>query len=121
MKIARIYDDNGQSRFSDIEISLNPTELVGGVSSRRASTPFSAEQCYFFSTPPHVLGQHVASRRQFVVVLSGELEVEVSNGNNRRFHPGDIVLADDTTGSGHISRVLSDATVLFVPVVEIPD
>ncbi len=39
MKIARIYDDNGQSRFTDIDIALNPT---GGVAGRRASAPFSA-------------------------------------------------------------------------------
>ena len=32
MKIARIYDNNGQSRFTDIDISLNEREPGAGVS-----------------------------------------------------------------------------------------
>ena len=59
MKIARIYDDNGQSQFTDIDISLNPTEPYGGVSGFRASAPFSAEQCFFFSSPQCVQELHV--------------------------------------------------------------
>ena len=61
----------------------------------------------------------MAPRRQLVIILSGELEIETSDGNKRHFRPGDMFLADDTTGSGHISRCLSDATALFVPVANI--
>jgi len=43
--------------------------------------------------------------RQFVIVLFGELEVEVSDGEKRRFEPGGICLVEDTAGKGHISRV----------------
>ncbi len=39
----------------------------------------------------------------------------------RRFRPGDAFLADDTTGSGHITRFLAEVTALFVPVVDIPE
>ena len=60
---AHLYDDNGQSRFTDIDISLNPTEPFEGVSGLRASAPFSAEQCFFFSCPLCVMEQHVAPRR----------------------------------------------------------
>ena len=114
MKIARIYDDNGQSRFTDIDISLDPLDGF------RASTPFAAEQCCFFSSPPRQ-HRHAAPRRQLVVMLSGEVEVETSDGDKRRFRPGDIVLADDTTGSGHITRFLAEVTALFVPVADIPE
>lgn len=117
MKITRIYDDNGQSRFADIEIPLNPSDSPA---SRFASAPFDAEQCFFFSAPPHVRPQRNAQRRQLVVVLSGEQEVETSDGEKRRFRPGDVVLADDTTGSGHITRALTEVTILFVPVADIP-
>jgi hypothetical protein len=36
--------------------------------------------------------------------LSGETEIEIGDGTKRRFGPGDILLADDTSGQGHISR-----------------
>ena len=120
MKIARIYDDNGQSRFTDIDISLNPMEPLEGASGLRASAPFSAEQCFFFSCPVCVMEQHVAARRQLGIILSGEMEIETSDGEARRFRPGDTFLADDTTGSGHISRVLAHLIVLYVPVPSIP-
>jgi hypothetical protein len=38
----------------------------------------------------------------------------------RRFRPDEMMLADDTTGPGHITRFLTDATVLFVPAASIP-
>ncbi len=58
--------------------------------------------------------------RQLVVVLSGEMEVETSDGEKRRFGRGDMLLADDTSGSGHITRALTEVINLFVPVANIP-
>ena len=51
MKIARIYDDNGQSRFTEIDIEMR---AIDSLTSRLASTPFDAEQCRFFSASPQV-------------------------------------------------------------------
>jgi predicted lactoylglutathione lyase len=44
------------------------------------------------------------------------MEVEVSDGTRRRFEPGDLVLATDTTGSGHITVGVGDPPLeaLFV-------
>ena len=116
MKITRIYDDNGQSRFTDIDISLNPIEPMLGVSGFRMSAPFAAGECIIISSPPCVMEQHAAPRRQMAIILSGEAEIETSDGNTRCFRPGDMFLADDTTGSGHITHCLTDLTTLFVPV-----
>jgi len=41
-----------------------------------------------------------------VVNLSGLVEIEVGDGSKRRLGAGDILLADDTTGQGHITRDL---------------
>jgi hypothetical protein len=41
-------------------------------------------------------------------VLRGAIDVEVSDGTSRRFGPGDLVLAADTSGRGHITRVVGD-------------
>jgi hypothetical protein len=40
--------------------------------------------------------------------LSGELEVEVSDGEIRRFGPGSVILVEDTSGKGHVSRVVGE-------------
>jgi hypothetical protein len=49
---------------------------------------------------------HNAPRRQYVVMLDGEVEIEIGDGTKRIFGTGDILLAEDTTGQGHISRAV---------------
>ena len=48
---------------------------------------------------------HNAPWRQYVVTLSGTWEIETSDGDIRRFGPGDVLLAEDLTGKGHVNRV----------------
>jgi hypothetical protein len=40
--------------------------------------------------------------------------VEVSDGSKRKIGPGDLVYLEDTTGKGHITRLLSPVTALFI-------
>ena len=49
-------------------------------------------------------------------MISGELEDEVSNGEIRSFEKGDIILVEDTTGKGHISRVASGNRVYCIAI-----
>ncbi|MGP9498808.1 hypothetical protein [Halomonas sp. AOP43-D1-4] len=44
---------------------------------------------------------HDAPNRQFVLTLSGTLTFETRTGDSFTLYPGDILLAEDTTGSGH--------------------
>jgi hypothetical protein len=55
---------------------------------------------------------------QFVVNLSSEVEIEVNDGEKRRFGPGSILLAEDVTGKGHISRGVGNPEhrTLFIPL-----
>ena len=39
-----------------------------------------------------------------MVTLRGESEIELDGGRKLRLGPGHILLAEDTTGQGHISR-----------------
>lgn len=50
--------------------------------------------------------------------LTGSVEIETCDGSVRRLGPGDILLAEDTTGQGHISRAVAGEPrrCLFVPV-----
>jgi hypothetical protein len=63
---------------------------------------------------------HHAPRRQFVVTLSGEAEVEASDGEVRRIVPGTVMLADDLTGRGHITRGVGtqERLSLFIPLAD---
>src|SRR6266404_1123612 len=58
---------------------------------------------------------HPASRRQLLIVLSGTLEVETSDGKKHRCSSGEVFLADDVGTRGHRSRTIGGpACVLFV-------
>jgi hypothetical protein len=62
---------------------------------------------------------HCAPQRQLIVLLDGEIEVEVTSGEKRRFRGGDVVLAEDTTGTGHRTRTVSSGPrrSLFIPML----
>ena len=60
------------------------------------------------SPSPSVDDYHNASRVQYVVHLAGISEIEVADGTIKRLHPGDVLIAQDTTGHGHITRGIGD-------------
>ena len=112
MKIVRIYTANDQkSHFEDIEIKFGGEQQILTGDVRPATS--AAFRCIL---PGSVLDRHVAPRRQFVVTLSGSWEIEASAGTVRTFKAGDVMLADDTTGEGHISRVVGNQPHVFMTV-----
>jgi hypothetical protein len=54
--------------------------------------------------PQHILGFHNAPRRQWVITLSGSVEIGIGDGTVKTFGPGDVFLAEDVTGQGHTAR-----------------
>lgn len=63
---------------------------------------------------------HPAPVRELAVYLSGEGEIEASDGTVRRLEPGTILLVEDTTGKGHKTRV-TGADEMLVVIVTLPD
>ena len=57
-----------------------------------------------------------APRRQFVIILSGQLEIGCGDGSKQVFGPGDARLVEDTTGKGHTTRVVGNEPVLTATV-----
>ncbi len=57
------------------------------------------------AAPGTVSDWHTAPRRQYVIIFSGQGELEVSGGKKIPVGPGHIELVEDTTGKGHITRV----------------
>jgi hypothetical protein len=60
------------------------------------------------AAPGTVQDWHNAPRRQYVITLSGQGEVEVAGGKKIHLGPGHIDLVEDTTGKGHITRTLGN-------------
>ena len=61
---------------------------------------------------------HQAPRKQFAINMTGELEVEVTDGTRKRIGAGDLVFLEDLTGRGHVTRALGPITNLFLHVPE---
>jgi quercetin dioxygenase-like cupin family protein len=59
---------------------------------------------------------HPAPRRQFVIILSGQLEIGLGDGSKQVFGPGDARLVEDTTGKGHTTRVVGNQQVITATV-----
>lgn len=112
MKYVRIYSDAaGESHFEDLEWELSPVTYAPPAPAFDVSDPFEATRALMFSLPLGWFGEaHPSPRRQLYFAISGQLEIQVSDGEVRIFQPGDIALAEDTTGPGHTSRALGTET-----------
>ncbi len=103
MHITRLHTgEDGESHFQDLEIRTAAQGDIGAL-----SAPVPATGVIFRETTgDYDYDWHHAPARQYVVMLEGSVEVEVGDGTRRRFGPGDVLLAEDTTGRGHRSRAV---------------
>ena len=115
MRITRIHADaGGMTRFDEIEIPLTDAGAIG-----RLSDSFPADSVIFRETgADYDYDWHPAPARQLVVLLDGEIEIEVGDGEIRRFAGGEVLLLEDTTGRGHRTRNIGSVPrrSLFVPL-----
>ena len=114
MKIVRLYTGtDNESHFEEVEVDLN---LHGHF---EASALQPAHGIIFRRAPAtHLSNYHTAPKRQYVITLAGQVEIETGDGTIRRFGPGDVMLAEDTTGHGHITRVVGGQPrhYVFIPL-----
>jgi hypothetical protein len=113
-------DEIGESHFEDITVELALADFAPSAPPMGVSSPMPATQSAFICGPAGWIGDwHVSSARNLFVVLSGEWEIEASDGISRRFSSPDVLLAEDISGNGHRSRVISqeDSLALVVQLV----
>ena len=86
----RIYTgDDGKTTWEEIDLDAMPDWTKG----------IDATQIRFGSRAPGVMQDwHPAPQRQFVISLSGQLQIGFEDGSTKVFGPGDARLVEDTTG-----------------------
>ena len=112
MKTFRLYTgSDGQSHVEPIDLGRTPAWTKG----------LATTQIAFRESPAgNFLDWHPAPRRQFVIILSGQLEIGLGDGSRHLFGPGDARLVEDTTGKGHTTRVHGNQPCLTatIPLAE---
>jgi hypothetical protein len=105
-RYVRLYsDDRGESHFEDVEIDLKPTAFAPPAPPSHLSAPYPASRCFFLGAEAKWTGEwHPSPATQFMIILSGQFEVEASDGEKRTFRVGDVLLLADTNGKGHFTR-----------------
>lgn len=100
-RLTRVYADaDGHSRFENVDISLHDAGKIGFLSEMQAAKGIifrKVEAAYDYEL-------HNAPARQYLFMLDGEIEIETSLGETRRFVAGDVLLLEDTTGRGHRTK-----------------
>jgi quercetin dioxygenase-like cupin family protein len=99
---------DGKSRWEEIDLSKNPHWTAG----------LDVTRLRFSSRAPGELQDwHPAPQRQFVFIVSGQLEIGFEDGSKKVFGPGDARLVEDTTGKGHTTIALGDEPCITATVV----
>jgi quercetin dioxygenase-like cupin family protein len=121
--ILRIYSgDDGQSHIEDVSLEMQPFVDTEGAHGEGTPLQNAAGVTFRISPPGYVLSWHCAPRRQYTITLAGEAEVEVGDGTIKRIGAGDVLLAEDLTGQGHITRVVGDQQRFYavIPLEDAP-
>ncbi len=122
IRCVRIWTaEDGNSSFEEGQI-----DLAGGARGDILSGTVPATSISFRETKSGgTFAWHDAPARQFVVTLSGTLDFVTRRGEHFTIRPGDILLAEDTTGGGHSWTLVDDqpwrrAYVILAPGVDVP-
>lgn len=115
--VTRIYTGpDGQTHAEQVDVKLAPGGGSGELSEMAKVTGLQFRR----QAPNYFQDWHPAPRRQYVITLSGRGEIELAGGKKIPLNPGHILLAEDVTGKGHISRGVGseDRISLFIPLAE---
>jgi hypothetical protein len=113
-------DAQGVSHFRDEKLSFQaatPENPTAGTTARVNPDPESlvalplrgaTGATFLYLKRAAVEDWHRAPRRMYLIAVQGMSEVTASDGEVRRFGLGSIILMDDLTGKGHITRAVGD-------------
>ena len=122
-KYTRLFaDEDGVSHFDDGEIELQPGFAVPPAAPLHFAPFMSLGKSSFVGGTADWRGDvpHPVPRRLLTVVLSGSVEVTAGDGTTRLFTAGDIIVGEDTWGTGHSSRIIDGGVSLFIDISDEP-
>jgi hypothetical protein len=115
MRIHNLYEDeNGESHFRDIEV-----EWVEERRNTRLSKRFPATGIIFRQVlPEYDVDWHPAPGRQYIINLDGGVQLTASDGESRVIGAGEVILVEDVSGKGHLSKAVNRQMrhSIFVPI-----
>jgi mannose-6-phosphate isomerase-like protein (cupin superfamily) len=119
-RVTRLYTGaDGQSHAEDIDVAWRTAKLRAELSESESAKVTGAQ---FLRWPRGFVWEgHPASKRQYVVIVSGRGQVDVAGGKPVELAPGRVLLAEDTTGKGHITRVGNDEDLVMLLVPLAPE
>ena len=103
-----------ESHFRDIEV-----EWVEEGKFTKLSKRLPASGIIFRETSgDYDLDWHPAPRRQYIVNLDAAVQITASDGESRIIGAGEVLLVEDTSGKGHLSKSVSGKMrhSIFVPI-----
>jgi mannose-6-phosphate isomerase-like protein (cupin superfamily) len=103
---------DGQAYAKDIDL---PAESNGVVN----LLPVNAVEIHR-TRPGFSVGWHVEKRRQYLITLSGRGQIDIADGKKIILKPGSILLVENGTGKGHMTRVVGNKqwVGLWLPLVD---
>ena len=114
-KLTRIYSDEaGDSQFEDVNIDLMDKGKIGFLSETRQANGIIFREV----VESYDYDFHTAPQKQYLVMLDGEIEIETSSGDVRRFGGGSVLLLEDVKGKGHRTRNVTPVKrrSIFIPI-----
>jgi len=104
MRIHNLYaDEQGESHFRDVEIEyVEQRASSGRFSERKPATGIIFREVQ----PDYDYDWHTAPRRQYIINLDAGVQITASDGETRVIGAGEVLLVEDTTGKGHVSKAV---------------
>ena len=116
--ITRIYSgDDGQSHIEFMPMDLQPFLDIEGAHGVGTMIENAKSIEFRTTTPSYDHGWHNAPRRQYVILLQGRAEIEIGDGSKVIASAGDVLLAEDLTGQGHMTRVADEGESFSYAIV----
>ncbi len=108
MIVKIIPGDDGKSHFEQIDPKDWQTDWQ--VDPVKGPVNFRSRPPGFF----HDL--HPESRRQYAIVISGQVEIGLEDGTKLTFGPGDVIFPTDVTGEGHSTRTVGEEFFVYCAI-----
>ena len=119
MRYSRLFaDSEGASCFDDQQAELEVGFAAPPAEPLYAAKFSPAVDAFWMGTVPTWKGDipHPAPRRMAFVTVQGEYQITATNGETRKFPVGSVLLIEDTTGAGHLTKNISAGDTIVLAI-----